>query len=77
MVEQQAVYDCFVDGNHEGFVVEDANGYMVNLKLCYYNFWKFMRGISNEAIRKGYVDRRKTAALTSAVANQYYGLVKT
>lgn len=30
-VEQQAVYDCFVDGNHEGFVVEDANGYMVNL----------------------------------------------
>ena len=50
---------------------------MVNLKLCYYNFWKFMRGISHEAIRKGYVDRRKTAALTSAVANQYYGWVKT
>lgn len=66
------------NGRHiEGFVVEDTNGYMVKLKLCYYNFWKFMRSISHEAIRKGYVDRRKTAALTSAVANQYYGWVKT
>lgn len=70
--------DYKYNGRHiEGFVVEDANGYMVKLKLCYYNFWKFMRGISHEAIRKGYVDRRKTAALTSAVANQYYGWVKT
>lgn len=70
--------DYKYNGRHiEGFVVEGANGYMVKLKLCYYNFWKFMRGISHEAIRKGYVDRRKTAALTSAVANQYYGWVKT
>ena len=70
--------DYKYNGRHiEGFVVEDANGYMVKLKLCYYNFWKFMRGISHEAIRKGYVDRRKTSALTSAVANQYYGWVKT
>ena len=50
---------------------------MVKLKLHYYNFWKFMRSISHEAIRKGYIDGRKTSALTSAIANQYYGWVKT
>lgn len=61
----------------EGFVIEDANGYMVKIKLHYYNFWKFMRSISHEAIRKGYIDGRKTSALTSAIANQYYGWVKT
>ena len=59
----------------EGFVVEDANGYMVKLKLHYYNFWKFMRNVSHEAIRFGYI--RKTAALTTALANQYYGWVRT
>lgn len=26
----------------EGFVIEDSNGYMVKVKLTYYNFWKFM-----------------------------------
>ena len=59
----------------EGFVIEDSNGYMVKLKLQYYNFWKFMRAVSHEAIRFGYI--RKTAALTTALANQYYGWVRT
>lgn len=59
----------------EGFVIEDSNGYMVKLKLQYYNFWKFMRAVSYEAIRFGYI--RKTAALTTALANQYYGWVRT
>lgn len=59
----------------EGFVIEDANGYMVKLKLHYYNFWKFMRNVSHEAIRFGYI--RKTAALTTALSNQYYGWVRT
>ena len=63
--------------NIEGFVIEDANGYMVKLKLHYYNFWKFMRSISHEAIRKGYIDSKRTSALTSALANRYYGWVKT
>lgn len=61
----------------EGFVVEGADGYMVKLKLTYYNFWKFMRSISHEAIRKGYIDNRRTSALTTPLANQYYGWVKT
>ena len=60
--------------NIEGFVIEDADGYMVKLKLAYYNFWKFMRSISHEAIRKGYIT--KTSALTTPLANEYYSWVK-
>jgi tRNA splicing ligase len=61
--------------NIEGFVVEDANGYMVKLKLTYYNFWKFMRSISHETLKKGYITR--TSALTTSLANEYYGWVKS
>lgn len=69
--------DYKYDNRHiEGFVIEDMNGYMVKLKLCYYNFWKFMRSISHEAIRKGYIEPRKTSALTTPLANQYYAWVK-
>ncbi len=70
--------DYKYDGrNIEGFVIEDADGYMVKLKLAYYNFWKFMRGISHEAIRKGYINPQKTSALLTPLANQYYAWVKT
>lgn len=69
-------YECG-DRKIEGFVIEDTNGYMVKLKLHYYNFWKFMRSISHEAIKYGYVRPQRTSALTSALANQYYGWVKT
>lgn len=58
----------------EGFVVEDSAGYMTKLKLTYYNFWKFMRSVSHEAIRKGYIT--KTSALTTPLANEYYAWVK-
>lgn len=61
----------------EGFVIEDASGYMVKMKLTYYNFWKFMRSISHEAIRKGYIEPKRTSALITPLANQYYGWVKT
>lgn len=58
----------------EGFVIEDSVGYMTKLKLAYYNFWKFMRAISHEAIRKGYI--KKTSALTTPIANEYYAWVR-
>ena len=58
----------------EGFVIEDSIGYMTKLKLTYYNFWKFMRGISHEAIKNGYI--KKTSALTTPIANEYYAWVK-
>ena len=58
----------------EGFVIEDSVGYMTKLKLAYYNFWKFMRSISHEAIRNGYI--KKTSALTTPTANEYYAWVR-
>ena len=58
------------DNKIEGFVIEDANGYMVKLKLTYYNFWKFMRSIANETLKKGYTSR--TSLLTTPVANEFY-----
>jgi len=58
----------------EGFVVEDSAGYMTKLKLAYYNFWKFMRNVSREAIRKGYIS--KTSTLTTPLANEYYAWVR-
>lgn len=58
----------------EGFVIEDSVGYMTKLKLTYYNFWKFMRAISHEAIRNGYI--KKTSELTTPIANEYYAWVR-
>lgn len=58
----------------EGFVIEDSTGYMTKLKLSYYNFWKFMRNISHEAIKNGYIKR--TSALTTPLANEFYAWVK-
>lgn len=58
----------------EGFVIEDSVGYMTKLKLAYYNFWKFMRAISHEAIRNGYI--KKTSALITPIANEYYAWVR-
>ena len=60
----------------EGFVLEDANGYMLKLKLTYYNFWKFMRGIAHEVIRKGYIDPKRTSSLVTPIANAFYGWMK-
>ena len=62
------------DDKIEGFVIEDASGYMIKLKLTYYNFWKFMRGIAHETLKKGYTDR--TSLLTTPVANEFYAWCK-
>ncbi len=58
----------------EGFVIEDSEGFMTKLKLTYYNFWKFMRSISHEVIRTG--NTRRTSALTTPLANEYYAWVR-
>lgn len=47
------VDDAFVsDCNVEGYVIEDANGYMFKYKVPFYTFWKKMRGIKQQ-IQKG------------------------
>lgn len=58
----------------EGFVIEDSVGYMTKLKLAYYNFWKFMRGVAQETIQKGHISR--TSTLTTPTANEFYGWVR-
>ena len=60
--------------NIEGFVIEDSAGHMVKLKLAYYHFWKFMRAVAHETLKKGYI--RKTSALTTPTANEFYAWVK-
>lgn len=59
----------------EGFVIEDRDGYMVKVKLAYYNFWKQMRTVAKEVSRKGYIDN--TAMLATPVANEFYGWLRT
>ena len=54
----------------EGFVIEDAKGYMTKLKLSYYSFWKWMRSLAHEVLRKGFYKR--TGALTTPLANEFY-----
>lgn len=34
----------------EGYVMEDANGFMVKLKTQFYNYWKMARGLTNTVI---------------------------
>lgn len=58
----------------EGFVVEDAAGYMVKIKLAYYKFWKHMRSVADETLKKGYTSR--TASLLTPLANRFYGWIK-
>ena len=64
------------DRQIEGFVIEDAAGFMVKIKLPYYNFWKFMRGISQEVLRVGYLTHAKLSSLLTPEANYYYGWLK-
>ena len=58
----------------EGFVIEDSSGYMVKLKLTYYNFWKFMRSIAAETVKYGY--SKRTSALVTPIANKFYAWIK-
>lgn len=58
----------------EGFVIEDSSGYMVKVKLYYYNFWKQMRAVVKEVSKKGFI--ANTAMLTTPVANEFYGWLR-
>ena len=54
----------------EGFVIEDANGFMVKVKLNYYNFWKCMRFVAQTTLRHGKINR--TGFLTNQLSNNFY-----
>jgi inorganic pyrophosphatase/exopolyphosphatase len=55
----------------EGFVFEDADGFMFKLKVAYYNEWKMLRSVANKIFRSGNINF--TGALQSVESNYFYG----
>lgn len=55
----------------EGFVFEDADGFMFKLKVSYYNDWKMLRSVANKIFRSGNINF--TGALQSIESNYFYG----
>lgn len=55
----------------EGFVFEDANGFMFKLKTHYYNEWKMLRSAAVKIFRSGNINF--TGALQSVESNYFYG----
>ena len=60
----------YKDNYVEGFVIEDCKGFMVKVKLDYYNNWKFMRGVFQQVKKQGYIGR--TSSLTTKLHNDFY-----
>ena len=60
----------YKDSYVEGFVIEDNKGFMVKVKLDYYNNWKFMRLVLQQVKRHGYIGR--TSSLTTKLHNDFY-----
>lgn len=65
------VTDDINDDCVEGFVFEDANGFMFKLKVNYYNEWKMLRTVANKVFRTGNINF--TGALQSVESNYFYG----
>ena len=55
----------------EGFVFEDADGFMFKLKVAYYNDWKMLRSVASKIFRSGNINF--TGALQSIESNYFYG----
>lgn len=69
--------DYKYDGRRiEGFVLEDASGFMLKMKLAYYSMWKYMRNVAHETIKNGYINGRRTGSLVTAMQNQFYGFCR-
>ena len=58
----------------EGFVVEDATGYMVKMKLHYYKFWKRLRGVAQSVIKHGHY--KYMGSLLTPFENEFFGWCK-
>lgn len=67
-------YDYTLNGeNVEGFVLEDANGFMFKLKSKWYSTWKHLRKILREVSSKGYSDH--TSSLLTPLENRVYKFI--
>lgn len=79
----QEFYDWYIDmtdednaSRIEGYVVEGANGYMVKVKLPYYQFWKRMRGLAHSVIKSGELRPQQASSLVTPLANQFVSWAK-
>jgi predicted kinase len=50
-VEEQGLNYTFKGKHLEGFVVEDADGFMFKIKLPYYSHWKYLRTVKQRIIK--------------------------
>ena len=64
----------YSDGYIEGYVFEDANGYMFKYKFPYYKVWKALRGVVPLTLRYGKLSRL-SGLLTKTENDFYYWLV--
>lgn len=49
-------FKLFNGEDTEGFVLEDTAGFMFKVKLDFYSFWKYMRGVKDRVAKKSRVD---------------------
>lgn len=62
--------DYTYNGKHiEGFVIEDANGFMIKIKTRFYTFWKNMRAMAEEVFKTGQF--RNMSSLATPLANYF------
>lgn len=59
----------------EGFVLEDAEGFMVKIKTDYYNFWKRMRYVASEVYNNGFI--KKLSIISEPLAKSFYDWLLT
>ncbi|PRS01429.1 RNA ligase [Bacillus halotolerans] len=60
----------------EGYVIEDAAGFMTKLKLPYYNFWKQMRGLKHKISNK-HEHTVNSGSLYTPLHNRFFAWAKT
>lgn len=60
----------------EGFVVEDAEGFMFKYKLYYYTTWKSLRWVLNRYMSNPTGINSITSSLTTPVENYFLGFLK-
>lgn len=58
----------------EGFVIEDAKGFMCKIKGEYYRQWKTLRTVTEEVRKSG--NYHKTSRLNNTEMNEYFGWMR-
>lgn len=58
----------------EGYVLRDANGFMLKMKTDYYTTWKTLRSVADKVYNSGHI--RYTSQLTTPLMNYFYAFVK-